>query len=161
MIVGRGAIGATETCALGQLTDTVAGGVVAHRWQSFTVGSSRYVLGGEDLTVGNPAQPSIRMDASGKWRFRWALTIGSHMISVNVLHAINQNPRPSIVIKANPAIGIPSDIETFAPASTGWVTISSPSFPVTALGVTWVELHNNLETNVGAFPCFFDHIVKT
>lgn len=133
----------------------------AMRLQALMIGDRQYVWGGEDVSVGNPAQPSLRMDASGKWRFRWAMAIGQHLISVNVLHAINQTPRPSMVIKANPAIGINADIETFAPSGTGWVTINSPTFTTTAVGVAWVELRNNLVTNIGFSPCYFDHIVKS
>lgn len=136
-------------------------GTPAVRLQSFTAGIQRFAWGGEDLSVGNPAAPSLRMDAKGIWRFRWTVTVGSHAISVNVLHAINLSPRPSLCIKANPAIGIANDIETFAPSGTDWVVISSPSFTVTALGVVWVELRNNLETHVGFYPCYFDHIVKS
>lgn len=133
----------------------------AMRLQSMVAGNERLVLGGEDFTQGNPDQPCLRMDASGVWRFRWAMAVGSHTISVRVLHAINQNPRPSLVVKSNTAIGINSDIETFAAAGTDWVTISSPTFVTTTIGVTWVELRNNLITNVGFSPCYFDHLSKT
>lgn len=159
--VGNPYLQPTGLAWLGCRTEDAALGYPLTRLQSMMVGSSRQVLGGEDFTQGNPAAPCLRMDASGRWRFRWALPIGSHSIMVNVLHAINRNPRPSLVVKANPSIGIPADIESFAPPGTGWVTMSSGTFVVTQLGATWVELRNNLPTNVGASPCYFDHIIKT
>lgn len=133
----------------------------ASRFQCVIANDRQLVSGAEDFSQGNPGQPSLRMDAKGTWRFRWAMQPGAHTISVNVLHAINQNPRPSMVVKNNPGIGINVDIETFAASGTGWVIIMSPLFTTSALGVTWVELRNNLETNVGASPCYWDHVVKT
>ena len=133
----------------------------ASRLQSITAGADRLVWGGEDLIEGYTSSPCLRMDAKGKWRFRWALTIAQHSISVFVKQADNLSPRPSLVVKNNPAIGIPADIEVFAPPSTDWIQISSGTFPVTAVGATWVELKCNVETNVGFSPCYFDLISKT
>jgi hypothetical protein len=161
LIIARPLPPATGLAYKGCLTRSSPGvGTTPSRLQSLMVGSGQYALGGEDFSVGNPAQPSLRMDASGRWRFRWALTAGSHSIQINVLHAINQNPRPSLVVKANPSIGIPADVEMFAPSGTGWVTAGPIAFVTTALGATWVELRCNLVTNVGMFPCYWDHIVK-
>jgi hypothetical protein len=135
-------------------------GIPAKRLQSLMIGDRAYVWGGEDFIQGNPAQPSLRMDAKGDWRFRWALAVGQHTISVNVMQAVNLNPRPSLEIKANPAIGIASDIEVFAGPSTTWTSILA-NVTTTAIGATWVELRCNLDTNVGFSPAYFDHVVKT
>lgn len=132
----------------------------AMRLQSLMIGEKRYVWGAEDFIFGDPQSPCLRMDASGSWRFRWAMEPGTHSISVNVNHAINQNPRPSIALKANPGMGIPVDVEVFAPSGTGWVTFGIPSFNTTAQGATWVELRCNLVTNVGFSPCYWDHVNK-
>ncbi|MBU6231536.1 hypothetical protein KGP36_02610 [Patescibacteria group bacterium] len=162
LIVAQAASRGSGLAYNGILTKASPGiGRPSARLESIVCGREYEVFGSEDFTQGNPATPCLRLDSFGKWRFRWAMGIGQHIISVNVLHAINQNPRPSMVIKANPAIGINADIETFAPSGTGWVTINSPTFTTTAVGVTWVELRNNLVTNVGFSPCYFDHIVKS
>lgn len=142
----------------GCLTGFTIVGTAPARLRSVVASDKQYALGGEDFTQGNPAQPSLRLDALGSWRYRWALTIGQHSVAVNVLQVANLIPRPSLCIKSNPAIGIPLDVEIFAPMGTGWVTISSATFTVSALGVVWVELRNNLDANVGASPCYFDHI---
>jgi hypothetical protein len=136
-------------------------GYPAVRLQSLVAGATSYVFGGEDLVEGFSSAPCLRMDAKGSWRFRWALTVATHSITVYVKQAINQSPRPSLCVKANPSIGILTDIEVFAPSSTDWVAVSSGSFAVTTLGATWVELRCNLETNVGFFPCYWDSISKS
>lgn len=144
----------------GSLTKAISGlGRASVRLQALVLESKQYVFGSEDFIIGSPS-PSLRMDASGMWRFRWAMEPGPHSVSVNVNHAVNQNPRPSIKLKANPAIGVPIDVEVFAPPGPGWVTVGVPTFTTTARGATWVELHNNLETHVGFSPCYWDSIKK-
>jgi hypothetical protein len=148
---------------LGCETEPMTVAQPALRLSSFTIGLvKRFAIGGEDFGQGNPAPPCIRLDAKGIWRFRWALPVGQHTISVNVMQAVNLNPRPSLAIRANPAIGILADIESFAPPSATWTMIGPVNVTTTtATGATWVELRCNLDSNVGAFPCYFDHVVKT
>ena len=131
------------------------------RLQSLVVGREHLAIGGEDISIGLLTAPSIRFDASGRWRFRWLLAVGTRTIQVNALHSINQNPRPSLFIAASPAISIPVDVEAFAPPGTGTVTIGPVLLNITTQGVVWVELRCNLVTNVGFFPCYFDKIVRT
>ena len=119
------------------------------------------VLGGQDNTQGNPLAPSLRLDAYGRWRFRWYLSTGTHTISINVLQAANQTPRPTLVVKANSGIGINSDVTGTAASGVSWVTIGPLSVTCTSNGATWVELWNNYDAQVYTCPCYFDHIVRT
>lgn len=136
-------------------------GRVASQIQTLVANDRALVFGGEDFVNGNPAQPCLRLDAYGRWRFRWALAPGNHSFQVNVLQAVNQTPRPTAVIKSNSAIGIAADITVTAVASTGWVTMGPVLFTTTtAIGVTWVELHNNVVCGIGKFPCYWDHVIK-
>lgn len=138
----------------------VLGARPAERFQSLVaLAGQRFVLGGEDFIQGLPAAPSLRMDGKGSWRFQWVLAPGSHTIQVNVMQAINQSPRPSLVVKANPSIGINADVEVFAASGAGWTPLVSSAVVATALGAVWVELRCNLETNVAFFPCYWDHII--
>jgi hypothetical protein len=116
------------------------------------------VSGGEEFVQGSPGAPSLRMDSEGQWRFRWVLTSGTHTLQVSVMQAANLTPRPALVVKANPNIGIATDIVGTAPAGAGWTTITV-SATATTLGATWVELHNYLETSPGVYPCYWDHLI--
>lgn len=145
----------------GGFTRSIPGiGFPAMRVQSITVGAQRLAWGGEDFTIGGASAPSIRMDASGRFRLLWLLKPGPRSIQVSVVHSINQNPRPSMFIDANPAIGIPLPVEVFAPPGTGPVTIAV-LLNITAQGVILVQLRNNLVTTVGFSPCYFSHIKRT
>ena len=117
------------------------------------------VIGGKDTSEGDPAQPSLRLDAKGMWRFRWAVASGSRSVSINVKQAVNGSPRPTLVVKANPSIGVNSDVTGTAGSGTGWVTIGPVSITPSSDGAVWVELHNNYDSQVLQTPCFWDHIV--
>lgn len=95
-----------------------------------------------DLTSGNPA-PSLRVQAPGKWRFRWAVKSGSRSIMIDVKQVSNTTPRPSVIVKANTAIGVNSDVTGTAGAGTGWVTIGPIAVTPSSDGALWVELWNN------------------
>jgi hypothetical protein len=79
---------------------------------------------------------------------------------VNVKQAANASPRPSMVVKANPAIGLNTDTTGTAAAGAGWIVIGPITVNPTSDGATWVELRNNLETVTRAY-CYWDHIVTT
>jgi hypothetical protein len=111
-------------------------------------------------TEGNPAPPCLEIAQPGMWRFKWSIKIGQRRISVRTKQvAYYPNQRPSIVIKANPDIGIPSDIIVTADVSTDWVTIGPVVFTATAIGMTYVELRNNLAGELSS--AYFDHIVAS
>lgn len=114
----------------------------------------------ESLTEGNPAVPSISIGEPGFWRFRWGVKTGVRTIRIDVKQVVNTNPRPTIVVKANAAIGVATDQTATAASSTGWTTIGPITITATADGVLWVELHNNC-VSAFATPAFFDHIVAT
>jgi hypothetical protein len=94
----------------------------------------------------------------GMWRFRWAVRVGVNNIQVNCKQEVNGSPRPSMIVKANPDVGLNSDTTASAGSSTGWVVIGPITVTATAVGPVWVELHNNYQ-GAWATPAFFDHIV--
>jgi hypothetical protein len=114
---------------------------------------------GRSDAEGNPTPPSLEMDQVGLWRFRWAISAGTHTVSVMVKQVENLSPRPTLVVKANPSIGISSDAVGTAPSGTGWVTIAPVSVTATSPGVCYVELHNNVVSTYA--KCWWDRIVDT
>ena len=120
-----------------------------------------FSFGGRDNAQGDPAQPSLRMDARGVYRFRWAFESGARTVAVNVKQEVNLSPRPTLVVKANPAIGIASDVIETAGSSTNWITIGPANISPSADGATWVELHANYDGQYMGAPCYWDHIETT
>lgn len=115
----------------------------------------------QSMSDGNPSAPCLKLEFPSFWRFRWVVKAGSRTVSVNAKQTgtiLTSSLRPTVVVKANPNIGLNADISGSAVASQGWVTIGPVSFIATTSGVTWVELHNN-NTNEGDTPTYFDHIV--
>jgi hypothetical protein len=109
---------------------------------------------------GSPDVPSVRLAQVGFWRFLWvAKSPGRYQIQVNVKQVINLPPRPSLVIKANPDIGLSADVVGDAPDGADWVTIGPLTVNTTVPGATYIELHNNYAGDYA--DCFFDHIVET
>lgn len=125
------------------------------------LGSEYQIIGGEDATQGDPATPCIRLDNQGRFRFRWKMASGTRTISINVKQAINISPRPTLIVKANPDIGINSDQSATAGAGTGWVTIGPITVNPSSDGAVWVEVWNNLITQMRGTPCYVDHAVRT
>jgi len=118
-------------------------------------------FGGKDTSEGDPSQPSLRMDARGVYRFRWAFASGARTVAVNVKQEVNASPRPTLVVKANPAIGIAADVIETAGSSTNWITIGPANISPSADGATWVELHANYDGQYMSAPCYWDHIETT
>lgn len=106
-----------------------------------------------DNTDGYPNPPSLRFEHWGFWRFRWSVAIGVMSMTLYAKQALNQNPRPSIVLKADSSVGLLVDTTFSAGAGSGWEAITA-TFTATAGGVIWVELWNNLNTVIAA-PCLF------
>ena len=111
-------------------------------------------------SIGNPAQPSLQLDIPGMWRFRWGVIAGPRTIRINVMQVVNASPRPTMIARANSAVGLTNDITVTAGSSTGWIVLGPISFTATDAGPVFVELWNNY---YGAFgtPAYFDHIIAT
>lgn len=145
LLSGPMVAGALQGLAIGGMTDWV--GLASQ-------GRNLQVACYQDTTDGTPAgTPSLRFDNWGFWRFRWAVATGINTKTLFAKQVVNQSPRPSIKVKANAAIGLVADVETFAAAGVGWLTITV-SFVSTSPGVVWVELWNNLNTAIYC-PCLF------
>jgi hypothetical protein len=116
----------------------------------------------QSYTEGNPSTPCLEIFQPTFWRFKWSVGGGNRTISVKCKQASNSvsASRPSLIVKANPSIGLTNDVSGSAPSGTGWVTIGPVSFTPTASGSVNVELWNNSNT-VTQDSAFFDHIVVT
>jgi hypothetical protein len=117
-------------------------------------------------TEGFPSPPSLWMSEPGSWRFRWQVMTGSQTISCYVKQEINTAPFPTMVVRANPDIGIVADITGTSPGGAGWVKIGPITATASSVGVVWVELRAN-NTGMDAssanplgpwYPCYFDEI---
>lgn len=118
------------------------------------------VLGARDNTEGSPDPPSLRMNTKGRFRFRWTVIGGgARTVSVNVKQPINLSPRPTLTVKANPAIGVAADVSGTAPSGTSWVTIGPVVINPTIDGSLFVELSANYDGQY--VPCWWDEIVTT
>jgi hypothetical protein len=101
--------------------------------------------------------PCGRMKAGPLWfPIRWAVAAGSPSFSIYVKQVENLSSRPTAIIKANPAIGINSDIILTAGSSTGWVQLGPQTVSPTGPGGLMVELHNNLP---GWRACYWANLV--
>jgi hypothetical protein len=115
----------------------------------------------KSVVEGSPTIPSLELK-SGYYRFRWVVQTGSRTIAVNAKQSgsVTGDLRPSLVVKANPNIGINQDLSSSAAAGAGWTTIGPISISATGTDATWVELHN-MNTASFLIPAYFDHIVVT
>lgn len=120
----------------------------------FMIEAMPYALGGLDAIVGNPA-PSFR-NQGGAWSVRLAVKSGARTVSVDVRQPQVSAIRPRLRVRANPAIGLATDLEAVAGASTDWQTISV-SFTATANGGVLVLLVNEDTVN----PAWFDNVKVT
>jgi hypothetical protein len=110
---------------------------------------------GRSDTEGSPAPPSMNLPVRGALRSRAKIKAGTRSIRIDVKPAANLSPRPTSVIRRNPAVGLAEDVTVTGPAGTGWVTVTA-SFTATADEAVGFELRNNLD---GYFGCFFDNLV--
>jgi hypothetical protein len=124
---------------------------------------------GRNNTEGNPSAPCIVLAQPGAWRFRWAVKPGARTVAVYCKQPANLSPYPSLAVKADASLGVPSDVEVTSTGGAGWVAVGPASLTITAAGALWVELRNNLRagydpTNGSTMPwapCYFDHLVFT
>ena len=115
----------------------------------------------KESVEGNPASPCLALDYPGFWRFRWGVTPGTRTIAVFAKQVSNvTGKRPSLIVKANPALGVNSDVSGAVGSGAGWGTIGPITVTPSGTGALWVELHNN-DTDTFSSPAFFDHIVAT
>lgn len=114
----------------------------------------------ENLVEGNPGAPCLELKFPGFWRFRWTVKTGTHTIQVLTKQPANVTPFPSMKVKSNTAIGVPSDIEQFGSGGSGWSVIGPITISPTSVGVVWVELWNNCKLVAGS-SAFFDHLIFT
>lgn len=131
--------------------------------RSMNIGGSPVWISGmsKELVDGSPGAPSLKLDRPNSWRFRWAIrSTGAHTIQINAKQAVNQNPRPSMIVRANPSIGIYNDVSASAPTGTGWVLLGPISVTTSAVGATYVDISNNYSGSTSS-SCYFDHIVST
>lgn len=154
----RGTIG-YDACTLAQEAPAIL--EKTHITCSGDAGGNEAVMGAKDTTEGSPSQPSLRMDGQGKFRFRWHVASGARTIQVSCKQAINTSPRPTLVVKANPDIGVNADVTETAGAGTGWVTIGPATINPTSAGAVWVELWCNYSGQIRITPCYWDHIQAT
>jgi len=111
---------------------------------------------GENLLTGNPSAPCLQMLWVATFRFRGVFLPGTPTATILCQQACNTSPRPQLIIRANPAVGINSDVVGTAPSGTGWVTITAGPFTVSSLGGTYIDLVVN-STAEAALPTLWDH----
>jgi hypothetical protein len=130
----------------------------------FTLDNQFYQSGvRRDNTEGNTSPPSMAIDMPGRWRFKWGVETGAtRTLSIRVKQVSNvAGKRPRMIVKANPGIGVPSDVIVDAGAGTGWVDLGPASVTPTTNGVLDVELWNmDTDSFYPISPAFFDDLVK-
>ena len=128
-----------------------------------TYGVRPYVYGMErDDTQGSPNSPCIRLDYPvSMFRFRWVVKPGQRRVSVRVKQQIHNFPSqlPTMIIKSNSNVGVPTDIITTAPSTNDWTLIGPVVLTITGTDVLFVEIWNNLL--LSNTPLFIDRIVAT
>lgn len=119
-------------------------------------GHTSMVVGGKDSTEG-----ILRMDAKGMWRFRWVVASGNRTIEISVKQPVNLTPYPTLTVKANPDIGVNSDVTETSPGGAGYVTIGPASISPSSAGAVWVELKANYDGQYGTSPCYWKDVTTT
>lgn len=126
------------------------------------VSSAPMASGTMDSSVGNLAQPSLRMDTKGIFTFPWAVDARQRTISVYVKQEVNVSPRPQMNILANSLIGV-SAASSVASSSTGWVQLSL-TFTPTATGVIEIQLEARYDCQLASdsvlTKCYWDDFAE-
>ncbi len=114
-----------------------------------------------DDVEGDAAPPSMALDLPGRFRFRWGVEAGARTVKCRTKQVSNvTGKRPRLIVCANPAIGVNSDVIVDAGSSTGWLDLGPASVTPTSNGVLWVELWN-MDTDTFMSPAWFDDITTT
>lgn len=114
------------------------------RIRSINADTLYHALGGRDNTEGSPGQPSLKILGRGYFPVPWVIRPGVRSVSCKVKQPVNVLPRPSIVIRANPLVGLNADVEVAAQPGTDWVIVQA-GFTATAEGGVYVELRGNYD----------------
>lgn len=113
-------------------------------------------------TEGTPGPPCLELQGPTMFHFRWSLHSGQNVLTIQCKQVVNANPRPSVIVKANPSCGVNSDVIASAPAGTGWVTVTvtvNATCSTTTDNAVIVELWNNYIASYQS--AFFDNISST
>jgi hypothetical protein len=161
IVSSQGVIGALKGLTLGGPTSYLGDGTFGRHMQTGVV---------ENFVDGNPSAPCLQLTYPGFWRFRWGISPGYRSIYISVKQPhffpvsygspVSIFYPPSLIVKANPAIGLNADLVGTAPVNQGWVQIGPVSFTATDYGPVFVELHNN-NTAEYSTPVYWDHIITT
>ncbi len=147
-----------ESSTIGALEGIYLGGMSSINGDSTT----RHLQVGitQSYADGFPSAPCLSLQVPGFWRFRWSVKSGQRSVYVWAQNnSTGSAYRPSMVVKANPVVGLNADLSASAPNGVGWTQIGPITFTPTGAGVVWVELHNNQTTAPSA--SLFDHIITT
>ena len=87
-------------------------------------------------------------------RFRLAVDAGDRSVTLSVKQPLSAQPRPQLIVHANPDIGLAASVSGTAPAGDGWVTLGPVAFTATAAGGVWVELVNPANN----YDAFYDNV---
>ncbi len=123
-------------------------------------GGVRMFAGQKSTADGNPAQPSLEMTWGGTFRFRWSVKSGTRTLAIDVKNVLGIQPYPTLTVKADPSLGVNSDVVGTATSGTGWQTIGPITVSPSSDGVLWVELHSDIKTN-NIKTTRWDNIVAT
>jgi hypothetical protein len=132
------AIGPREACAIARLRS------INYRKRPMSVGV------GKSTHRGFATPPSLEMIQPGKFRMLWPVMSGEHSISVwcgreRLVVGMAERDKPRMVIKANPDLGVPSDIVEVAADSENWVLIGPMTVMIASDYVTSDTLMGVLE----------------
>lgn len=147
---------------------------LSYTWGRNENGRPMQVGVSKEPVSGSLNDPCLKLEYPGFWRFRWAVKSGTRTVSVQARQNSTGSFRPSVVIRANPSIGVNTDVSGSAPDGNSWTTIGPLAISPTSVGYVWVELHNNntyyptvgyITNSSGSAetlrPVLFDHIVTT
>jgi hypothetical protein len=140
-------LGSRGTAGSVKYTKAVQFNVIIPILRTIVCGDARMFRGQKSTSDGDPAQPSLEMTVAGKFRFRWRVASGTRTISVKVKNPTGLSPYPILRVKANPDIGVNSDVTGTAIGGTGWQTIGPVTITPSADGAVWVELDCPQVTN--------------
>lgn len=104
---------------------------------------------------GASGAPCLKMTRGSRLRLRVPVAQGARAISVKVKQDTPASPRPKLIVKANPEIGLAVDIEGTAPVGAGWQTCGPVSFTANQNGGVWIELAASF---IGVGACYWDDI---
>ncbi len=148
-----------EQCVVGALQGVSIGSMTSIHGDTF----DRHLQVGvrEELVDGYPSPPCLALDIPGMWRFKWSVLPGARSITLWVRQVSNvSGKRPTLIVKANVAIGVVADLTSTAPSGTGWVQFPVTNITAPTAGFLWVELHNNDTDNFNS-TAYFDHRLVT